>query len=341
MKTQKPNRIIRSHHGGTFRDGPKLGPVARVRDPKGPQKIGWTRRRGGYHGPEDVLKRSARNRLLWVWSMAFAVTAFMIIAGFAVFWVRSHRAPRAPESSRSAAPVVRIASRFASPTEDEALELVRKSLSNRDPEMVDATVRRGGTEPAKVVEFMDSLESRDGPINRIAWLGSMDVDGFLMEGVLVVSAGKNAPAERLAFLVPDDSGVWKLDFDAFARTCTPTWKELLEGDSQSAVVRVIVGNDSYFNGPFRDESQWECFALVAKDAKKWLPGGQDLLRGYCRKGSPQAKAIARIFKDDAKMRRVTLEIQRTEGADSRQFEITRVLAEDWVLQAQSLDEKFD
>jgi hypothetical protein len=36
--------------------------------------------------------------------------------------------------------------------------------------------------------------------------------------------------------------------------------------------------------------------------------------------------------------RVTLEIRRTAGAESRQFEITRVLAEEWVLAAAPFDE---
>ena len=35
-----------------------------------------------------------------------------------------------------------------------------------------------------------------------------------------------------------------------------------------------------------------------------------------------------------------LEIRRIEGAESRQFEITRVLAEDWVMSAKPFDENF-
>jgi hypothetical protein len=38
---------------------------------------------------------------------------------------------------------------------------------------------------------------------------------------------------------------------------------------------------------------------------------------------------------------MTVEIRRTEGADFRQFEITRVLAGDWVLPPKPFDEKFE
>lgn len=313
----------------------------RVRAPRAPQKSGWTRRRGGTGHPRGSSEDAARHRLLWVWSMVFTAAAFLIIVGFAVFWVRSHRRVPAPGDSEPAPAMVRIASRFVAPSEDEALALVREAIANRDPAMVEAIVRRGATDAVKVVEFMEALETRDGPVRRMSWLGSMDVDGLLMEGVWIKCAGETSPVERLAFLVSDEVGVWKMDFEAFARTCTPGWRDFLGGGAKRARVRVVVGKDSYYNGPFIDESEWESFALAAPEAKELLPEGRDLLRGYCRRNSPQARAMARIFKDEAKKRRATLEIQRTDGADSRQFEITRVLAEDWVVQARPFDEKFE
>ena len=283
---------------------------------------------------------AARHRSLLLWSGLFAVAALAVIVGFSVFWVRSQR--RAPETLdlTGGSQNVRIASRFASPGEDEALALVNEALANRDPAKVEATMRPGATEPAKIVEFMAGLETRDGGIQRVSWLSSMDVEGMLMEGVQVVS-GKTAPVANIAFLVPDDAGVWKMDFDAFARVSTPPWKEFLAGGADSARIRVFVAKDSYFNGPFLDERLWECYELAAPELKECLPDGQEMLRGYCRKDSPQAKAMERIFQDDARMHRATLEIRKTEGADSRQFEITRVLSEEWVLPEVPLDEKFN
>jgi hypothetical protein len=283
---------------------------------------------------------AVRRRSLLLWSGLFAVAALAVIVGFAVFWVRSHR--RAPETLdlTRGSQNVRIASRFVSPGDDEALALVNEALANRDPGMVESSMRPGTTEPGKIVEFMKELATRDGGIQRISWLSSMDVDGMLMEGAQVVS-GKTAPIAYIAFLVPDDAGVWKMDFDAFARVSTPPWKEFLAGGADSARVRVLVAKDSYFNGPFLDESFWECYGLAAPELKECLPDGQEVLRGYCRKDSSQAKAMARIFQDQARMHRATLEIRKTEGADSRQFEITRVLSEEWVLPEVPLDEKFN
>lgn len=279
--------------------------------------------------------------MLLVWSMVLAALAFLVVVGFAVFWVGSHGKAGAPADSEPGAQVVRVASRFVAPTEDEALALVRKALAVRDPAMVEGLLRCGGTDPAEVVEFMAALEALDGGVERITWLGSMDVDGMELEGVLVVSAGKGPGAGRLALLVPDEGGDWKMDFEAFARTCRPAWKDFLQERAERALVRVLVARDSYYNGPFLDESEWESFALASPDLQEWTPDGQTALRGYCRKGSAQAKAVARILEADARMRRVILEIRRTRGAGPRQFEITRVLAEEWVLPDRPFDERFD
>ena len=77
------------------------------------------------------------------------------------------------------------------------------------------------------------------------------------------------------------------------------------------------------------------------ESNAMLPEGQQLLHGYCKEGSAQAKAMARIFKVALRVHRVTLELLRVKGAEPRQFEITRVLGEDWVLTPKPFDERFD
>jgi hypothetical protein len=173
------------------------------------------------------------------------------------------------------------------------------------------------------------VETRDGPIERYHWLSSIDVKDMLVECVLVVFKGNEKPAERLAFLTPDQQGNWKVDFDAFARSVRPSWDVLLgevadaEGTDE-AVVRVFIGKDFYFNGPFRDEAEWVCYALASPDV-------DELLRGYCRVGSPQQLEMEKLFSDGENVRRVTLEIRKAKDAEARQFEITRILAPDWVV----------
>jgi hypothetical protein len=75
------------------------------------------------------------------------------------------------------------------------------------------------------------------------------------------------------------------------------------------------------------------------------PDTETILLGYCRKGSPQERAMERIVSEEKdeprhRLNRVTLEIRRPQGAEIRQFEITRVLAEDWVMAAAPFDAAF-
>jgi hypothetical protein len=75
------------------------------------------------------------------------------------------------------------------------------------------------------------------------------------------------------------------------------------------------------------------------------PDTTEIMLGYCRKDSPQARAMELIVSsadgdERRRLNRATLELRRPEGAENRQFEITRVLAEDWVLGAKPFDATF-
>ena len=107
------------------------------------------------------------------------------------------------------------------------------------------------------------------------------------------------------------------------------------------MVRVILANDAYFNGPFRDDSRWSCYGMVSPDIER-------MLIGYCRKGSLQDQAMQRLFLSEpdeagpeaasqSNIIRATLQLVRPPSAEDRQFEIVRVLAEDWVLSGQPFD----
>jgi hypothetical protein len=69
-----------------------------------------------------------------------------------------------------------------------------------------------------------------------------------------------------------------------------------------------------------------------------------IIYGYCRRDSPQAEALAKILKrlqmnekNQSSLSRATLVISRPEGSGNRQFEIKRVLAEDWLLTDTAFD----
>jgi hypothetical protein len=232
---------------------------------------------------------------------------------------------------------VRNLSRFPSPAEQAALDIVRRALALRDPADVAVFFHQGSSAAEDVIAFLENMESMDGAITGYNWLSSMDANGILIDGVLVRTMSGGSQRERLALLTPDAQGAWKIDFDAFARTVKPSWGELLGMKADQALVRVIVTGDSYYNGRFRSESEWECYGLASPDT-------EHILTGYCRVNTPQARAMQKILARAGEtadgrgsLRRATLAIRRPVGAEDRQFEITRVLAEDWIL----TDKPFD
>lgn len=274
----------------------------------------------------------ARRKLLFAWSLVLGLIALAVISGAISLWLLpqlQRQSELAMVSSEHEEARVRVASRFPSPTEEEALRFVKRAIANRDPSKVELLFHPGAADPAEVVDFCGATELRDGPIERFQWLSSMDAHDVLLEGVLVVFKGGEKPLERLALLTPDAEGNWKVDFDAFARSVKPSWDVLLGKrddvpSPKQALVRVFVAKDFYFNGPFRDETEWVCYGIASPDI-------DELLRGYCRVGSPEQLELEKLLADGGRMRRATLELTRVEDAEARQFEITRILAKDWVV----------
>lgn len=283
--------------------------------------------------PKEKKRRSRRGsggrsddddpKALLMWTLLLAVVAVVLLGVMLWLWLSpkiTSREDRSREESR-----VRVAAKFPSPSERESLARVKQALAVRDPAGIEGYFRPGGSSPVEIVRFLQGMEAVDGEITSYEWLSSLDVNQLLIEGVVVNFENKNGPRNRLALLTPDASGKWRIDFDAFARMVKPTWREILEKPPETAVVRVHVVKDSYFNGPFHDEKQWICFGMASPDT-------EETLLGYCKVGSPQAAAMNWIFsKVDSKVCRATLELRRVEGAEARQFEIARVLAQDWVV----------
>jgi hypothetical protein len=322
MKTRDIQRGITSRHSRTGGDAPLIGRVARLRDSEKPGGELRVRRQGS-------RGNAAHRKALLIWSSVLSVVTLTVIGLAVSFWLL-------PYLSKGPAPDagtlfnydarVRVASKFPSPSREKALEMVKRALANRDPELLDSLFRTGTSSRAEILAFLNASDQRDGFIDHYEWLSSMDVNGLLLDGVLITYKSKEKPVQRLAFLTPDAVGNWKMDFDAFARTVTPSWQDLLEKGARQAQVRVFVGPDVYYNGPFGDDKQWICYGLASPDT-------ETLLRGYCRVGSDVAVAMGKLFLDGRKLSRATLEIQRVNDGGPLQFEITRVAAEDWVVAA--------
>ncbi len=339
MKSRDIQRSVRSQRIERAEgDAPSIGRVPRVPGTGLPKGIRRKHRRG--EGPRGNRERINRKRVLIAWSALFMTIAIGVLC-FAL-WMRVRSGNHMSETSggKKGATAIeeRVVSEFISPSENEALVLVKNAMTVRDTEKVEDLFRCGTTKPEDVVGFLRKMENLDGAISDYEWLSSMDANGMLLDGVQVhFKTLKKEFRSRLAFLTPDDKGHWKVDFDAFARTVNPQWSEIIRNKPVKAVVRVMVAPDSYYNGDYKDEEKWICYGMAS-------PDHETILMGYCSKDSQQAKAMERIMSagEDLlgigrRLGRATLEISRPDGGDERQFMIIRVLAQDWVVSDKPYD----
>ncbi|MCX6866606.1 MAG: hypothetical protein NTV46_10395 [Verrucomicrobia bacterium] len=322
----------------TLGDAPSLGRLARAPG-TGLRKL---IRRGRRHGAGTRRKRSRRRRVIVVWSVVLVVVTIGVLSIAVWLWLlfgMDHDGADVSEHAATPGVQERVISRFKSPSQSAALDLVKQALKVSDPDKVEEFFHLGSANPGVVVDFLRNMEALDGAIIGYHWLSSMDVNNLLIDGVAVNTLLRDKPHNRLALLMPNEKGHWKIDFDAFARTVNPSWNELLAMKSGQGLVRVVIAQDSYYNGIFSDDKEWVCYGMASPDLEVNL-------FGYCRRRSPQAVAMERlgfteqVISDNNNLKRATLEIRRTAGAGDRQFEITRVMAEDWVMSATPFDENF-
>jgi len=321
MKSDGIRRAVQANrHERSAGDAPSLGRLARMPGtglPKGTRRRRQRSERG----------RHGARRVILNWSILFGILAALTLVAAAYFWVQPQMEADLLAGGKSTPDrddEVRVKSKFKSPSENEALGMVRHALEIREPEKVAERFHFGTADPRIIVDFLKNLPATDGSLDHYDWLGSVDANNLQLDGVVVTFKSGEKLCQRIAFLTPDEMGMWKIDFDAFARTVKPSWSDLLEKGAESAVVRVFLGEDSYYNGPFINDKQWICYGLASPDR-------EETLQGYCKVDSPQAGAVHWMFTKGGTVNRATLEIRRVEGASPRQFEIVKVIADDWVV----------
>ena len=335
MNSDGIKRSVRAkRHDRAAGDAPSLGRMARMPGTGLPK--GSHRKRRKSEGRRGERLRRLRQRIIKAWSVLLAALVLAILGLTVWLWLIPQMNSRREIAARTSADgdaTARVASKFPSPPEAEALAMVRQGLAIRDPGKIEEYFRLGAASPQEIVDYLQGLEALDGTINLCEWLGSVDANGLSIDGVVVNFKGKDKPRNRLALLTPDETGKWKIDFEAFARCVNPSWAALLDQRAEVAQVRVYAVRDNYYNGVFIDDKQWICYGLASPDTDQTL-------LAYCKIGSPQAAALDWIFSAENKMTRMTLEIRRVAGADARQFEIAKVMAVDWVVGAVPFDEGF-
>ena len=336
MKSDGVQRSVRtSRTDRAAGSAPDVGRVARMPGtglPKGERR---TRRRSD--GGRGNKVREGRKLIVVIWSVLGC--GVVVAALGAVFWIWIHNKLKESAGGVAASRVdvplePRVASKFPSPSQDNAVRLVRSALTERDPAKISRFFRPCATTPQGIVDFLQKLEAEEGAATQYEWLSGVDANGMSLDRVLVSFKGTaQKPTNRLAFLTPDEEGIWQIDFDAFARTVVPGWSEFMGGSVDAATVRIYMAKDTYYNGPFRDDKEWSCFGMASPDI-------EEILVGYCKRGTSQETALESILSNGRPLVRAVLEIRRVEGADARQFEISRVVAEDWVVGPTLYDERF-
>lgn len=312
-------------------EAPHLGRVSRSPQSAVKGRRGRSRR--------DSRKKRKRS-IIKAWSGLLAVVTLAVVIVVVVLNFKNGIRNGRTTAEKNVATDVRNAfsdseaSRTPVLGQQEALDTVTAALGNRDPLLFpEYFVPPAVGTPAEAIAELSETAASDGPVTEMRWLGPKLANGRTVEEVVVVTTKDGEKRNRLAQLVPTPGGQWRIDFDSYMRSASAGWEYILDGVVPLATVRVFVNADSYYNGIFADDRTWQAYAMVSPDTPK-------ILYGYCRKGTPQHSALTRILDNPEKIHRATLEIRTLPEAAERQFEISRVLAENWVLGEDAFDESF-
>lgn len=177
-------------------------------------------------------------------------------------------------------------------------------------------------QPDKVGAEMEAF-FRDGPgasekIAGTAAMSASEIGDLLYENYMVeIKDGE----PRLLCVSVDPEGA-KVDFEAYARSCSVKWPDLMSGSVTSAEeVRVILMPGGFFMHRFPDEEKWIHFKATSPD----VPDSMDF---YVARDSEAARKLGG---GGVQALHATLSIRAVEdSAKYRQFEITAVKALGWV-----------
>lgn len=293
--------------------------------------------------PRGELRRSRRDsrergltpriRMVFLtWAITLVVLV-LVILGLRMLWQRMENPdePIASSKAEKTMPAVPRPARKTVPSLDRAAaeELVRRAVALDDPAEVAKFFRNGSRKPEEIIAFLRNMRETVGTVGKFSWFGPLPGDVIQNDGGEINFVKGYDHSRRQVYLVPDPQGNWKVDFDSFARQAVPSWDDLFGGKVEKGVIRVFAMKDSYYNGAFT-EADWICLGIATPDVDR-------ILFAYCRRGSEAEEDLALIHKSlalEAKDRqpwRVTLEVRAGDAKTTRQFEITRVLARDWVL----------
>ncbi|WP_367872567.1 hypothetical protein [Luteolibacter sp. Populi] len=268
----------------------------------------------------------------------FLVICGLVVAGFAIWAMVAKKEQAAGTGAAMTTGTGPAVTEIPTPPPSTLVEQVNSMLKARTPEELAPLIRKSEQEPAAIIAKLAKLGEVDGKVQRVRYLHPIDSRSLRLEAVLVEFVGKR---NRLALISPDAEGRWQIDFDGFDRHVSTPWPDLLSGKATESKVRVTVAGDVYFNGAYRDEAKWACFAMQSPDSEEsmfcYVPRGGEQQAAMnavvAAKGEAEGKRAGRTL-----LRRMILGIRHNEGSDPRQFEVVRVYSDEWAEGAKALDE---
>lgn len=127
---------------------------------------------------------------------------------------------------------------------------------------------------------------------------------------------------------------YRVDWDAYARYCSAPWSKILNGEVESAEVRVFAKPVAYFAYGYRDEEKWRCYVLNSPDLDQSF-------YAYTQMGSRTHRILRSALKNPLSGSPVTLRISiHPEGLQHRQLAIDEVLSLDWVVDSDDFEESW-
>ncbi len=316
----------------TLGDAPAIGPVPRMQPGSSPRR----RRRHGGRDPKRAAY-AGLHRLLGLLLIGLSLSLGGLLLWVAGGQKSAHALAEAVKSVIGRSAPDTLWSDAPSPRDIE--NQVRALFDAETPGDLARLTHDGAISTDEMPLHLASLEERWGEVSSVIHLGPLESLVNRAEGVLVDFA---SGTRRLAVYRRSPDGIWKIDFDAFAGHCEPPWSELSSGMADEGLVRVSLVRDYYFNNLYANDSEWACYGMTPVDRE---------IRhyGYVRRGSPQHRTLEAVLKaretpDTSPPaahplpHRFMLRVRHEDKAERRQWEISRVLADDWSLAPSPLDE---
>jgi len=180
-----------------------------------------------------------------------------------------------------------------------------------------------GTSPAAACEILKKIRSQEGNVTKLEWLGIRYIDDRVIEEVMTMYSTGKSRSFRLAQITRQRDGSHKVDFASYVRKTSHPWNDIVEGNVETCIVRVMISKSNYHNGVFRDDTKWRAYEISSPDM-------DTTLHAYAEIGSKEEIRIRDILATDTQSPRITLQIRRDETLLPKQFQVNQVIARDWI-----------